>query len=133
MKLRRFWLRCHRRIGVGRCIHGYGKGAIFGMNGEREHTAPVLHPRFGAPVRQRSAGALTSSLEQRKLPVPERASLCRLEIKTIVGFLTTWTRLTCRYQMLRALMKLSFHSPLVLVVGHMQESKSQRPEPNNDK
>jgi hypothetical protein len=32
-------------------IRGYGKGAIVGTDGELEHTAAVLHPRFGAPVR----------------------------------------------------------------------------------
>jgi hypothetical protein len=32
-------------------VRGYGKGAIVGIDGDREHTAAVLHPRFGAPVR----------------------------------------------------------------------------------
>ena len=32
-------------------VRGYGKGAIVGVDGDREHTAAVLHPRFGAPVR----------------------------------------------------------------------------------
>ena len=32
-------------------ITGYGKGAIIGTDGEIEHAAAVLHPRFGAPVR----------------------------------------------------------------------------------
>ena len=32
-------------------VSGYGKGAIVGIDGDREHTAAVLHPRFGAPVR----------------------------------------------------------------------------------
>lgn len=32
-------------------ITAYGKGAIIGVNGEIEHAAAVLHPRFGAPVR----------------------------------------------------------------------------------
>jgi len=32
-------------------ITGYGKAAIVGTDGEIEHAAAVLHPRFGAPVR----------------------------------------------------------------------------------
>lgn len=37
-------------------IRGYGKGAIVGVDGELEHTAAVLHPRFGAPVRSAIGG-----------------------------------------------------------------------------
>jgi len=37
-------------------VRGYGKGAIVGLDGEREHTAAVLHPRFGAPVRAAIGG-----------------------------------------------------------------------------
>lgn len=32
-------------------ITAYGKAMIVGTNGEIEHAAAVLHPRFGAPVR----------------------------------------------------------------------------------
>jgi hypothetical protein len=32
-------------------VQSYGKGAIVGIGGEIEHTAAILHPRFGAPVR----------------------------------------------------------------------------------
>ena len=32
-------------------ITGYGKAAIIGTDGEIEHAAAVMHPRFGAPVR----------------------------------------------------------------------------------
>jgi len=32
-------------------ITGYGKAAIVGTDGEIEHAAAVMHPRFGAPVR----------------------------------------------------------------------------------
>ena len=32
-------------------VEAYGKGAIVGINGEIEHTAALLHPRFGTPVR----------------------------------------------------------------------------------
>ena len=37
-------------------VRGYGKGAIVGLDGDREHTAAVLHPRFGAPVRSALGG-----------------------------------------------------------------------------
>jgi hypothetical protein len=37
-------------------VRGYGKGAIVGIDGDREHTAAVLHPRFGAPVRAAIGG-----------------------------------------------------------------------------
>jgi hypothetical protein len=32
-------------------VQSYGKGAIIGTDGEIEHSAALLHPRFGAPVR----------------------------------------------------------------------------------
>jgi hypothetical protein len=32
-------------------VTAYGKGAIVGTNGELEHAAAILHPKFGAPVR----------------------------------------------------------------------------------
>ena len=37
-------------------VRGYGKGAIVGVDGDRAHTAAVLHPRFGAPVRAAIGG-----------------------------------------------------------------------------
>jgi hypothetical protein len=37
-------------------VSGYGKGAIVGLSGDREHTAAVLHPWFGAPVRAAIGG-----------------------------------------------------------------------------
>jgi Amino acid synthesis len=33
-------------------VESYGKGAIVGVDGEIEHTAALLHPKFGAPVRR---------------------------------------------------------------------------------
>ncbi len=32
-------------------VSGYGKGAVVGSNGEIEHAAALIHPKFGAPVR----------------------------------------------------------------------------------
>jgi hypothetical protein len=37
-------------------VRGYGKGAVVGTDGDREHTAAVLHPQFGAPVRAAIGG-----------------------------------------------------------------------------
>ncbi len=37
-------------------VRGYGKGAIIGLDGDREHSAAILHPRFGAPVRAAIGG-----------------------------------------------------------------------------
>lgn len=37
-------------------VRGYGKGAIIGVDGDREHSAAILHPRFGAPVRAAVGG-----------------------------------------------------------------------------
>ena len=44
-------------VGVGpEEVRGYGKAAIVGTNGDREHSAAILHPRFGAPVRAAIGG-----------------------------------------------------------------------------
>lgn len=37
-------------------VRGYGKASLVGTAGDREHTAAVLHPRFGAPVRAAIGG-----------------------------------------------------------------------------
>jgi hypothetical protein len=37
-------------------VTAYGKGAIVGLDGELEHAAAILHPRFGAPVRAAIGG-----------------------------------------------------------------------------
>lgn len=37
-------------------VRGYGKGAIIGTEGDREHSAAILHPRFGAPMRAAIGG-----------------------------------------------------------------------------
>ncbi len=44
-------------LGVGaEAIGSYGKGAIIGTDGEIEHAAALIHPKFGAPVRSATAG-----------------------------------------------------------------------------
>ncbi|MCD6306886.1 MAG: amino acid synthesis family protein [Deltaproteobacteria bacterium] len=35
---------------------GYGKGAIVGENGEREHAGAILHPKLGKPFRETVGG-----------------------------------------------------------------------------
>ena len=37
---------------AGTSIESYGKAAAVGENGEMEHAAAILHPKFGAPVRK---------------------------------------------------------------------------------
>lgn len=37
-------------------VEAYGKGGIVGEHGELEHVAAVLHPKFGAPTRDRVGG-----------------------------------------------------------------------------
>jgi len=37
-------------------IHSYGKGAIVGEDGELEHAAAILHPKFGNPLRNACGG-----------------------------------------------------------------------------
>lgn len=40
----------------GDAPHSYGKAAIVGMNGEREHAAALMHPQLGAPLREAVSG-----------------------------------------------------------------------------
>ncbi|MEY3020718.1 MAG: hypothetical protein RLZZ272_1702 [Actinomycetota bacterium] len=40
----------------GAPVHSFGKGAIVGTDGELEHAAAVLHPKFGAPLREVCGG-----------------------------------------------------------------------------
>lgn len=39
-------------------VEGFGKAAIVGEDGEMEHAAAILHPKFGAPVRAGIGGGL---------------------------------------------------------------------------
>ena len=39
------------KAALGDPVEAYGKGGIVGEDGELEHVAAVLHPKFGAPVR----------------------------------------------------------------------------------
>ena len=41
---------------LGGEVKTYGKAGVVGENGELEHVAALLHPRFGAPTRELSEG-----------------------------------------------------------------------------
>jgi hypothetical protein len=43
-------------LGPDMPVSAYGKGAIVGLDGELEHAAAILHPRFGAPIRAAIGG-----------------------------------------------------------------------------
>ncbi len=54
----------------GSPVHSYGKGGIAGMAGELEHVAAMLHPKFGAPLREACGGgkAIIPSTKKRGGP-----------------------------------------------------------------
>ncbi|MGA7326965.1 MAG: amino acid synthesis family protein [Rhodomicrobium sp.] len=54
----------------GNRVHSYGKAAAVGEDGELEHAAALLHPKFGAPVREVLGGgaALIPSSKKRGGP-----------------------------------------------------------------
>ena len=62
-------------------IHSYGKAAIVGTEGEKEHAAAVLHPRLGKPVRELigPAGAIIPSAK--KIAGPGATIDCPLHYK----------------------------------------------------
>lgn len=41
---------------AGKAVHSYGKGGIVGTDGELEHVAAMLHPKFGARLREACGG-----------------------------------------------------------------------------
>ena len=51
-------------------VQSYGKGAIVGVDGDREHSAAILHPRFGAPVRAAIGGGVDIIPGTKKLGGP---------------------------------------------------------------
>lgn len=54
----------------GSAPHSYGKAAIVGMAGEREHAAALLHPRLGAPLREAVSGGKALIPSAKKLGGP---------------------------------------------------------------
>lgn len=68
---------------LGNPVQAYGKGGIVGENGELEHVAAVLHPRFGGPTRELAEGlSILPSVKKRggpgsslDIPVHHRTAL----------------------------------------------------------
>jgi hypothetical protein len=63
--------RATEALGIpGDQVNSYGKGAVVGSNGELEHCAAILHPKFGKPLRARVGGgkAVIPSAKKRGAP-----------------------------------------------------------------
>lgn len=54
----------------GDAPHSYGKAAIVGMDGEREHAAALLHPKLGAPLRKAVSGGKAIIPSSKKMGAP---------------------------------------------------------------
>lgn len=54
----------------GDAPHSYGKAAIVGMNGEREHAAALMHPKLGAPLRVAVGGGKAIIPSTKKIGAP---------------------------------------------------------------
>ena len=54
----------------GKPVQSYGKAGIAGIRGELEHVAAMLHPKFGAPLREAAGGgtAIIPSAKKRGAP-----------------------------------------------------------------
>ncbi len=65
----------------GAAVHSYGKAAIVGQNGEREHAAAVMHPRLGRPVREIVGPARSVMPSTTKIGGPGTAIDCPLHHK----------------------------------------------------
>lgn len=61
--------------------HSYGKAAIVGEAGEREHAAAVLHPRLGKPTREVVGPASAIMPSAKKIGGPGTAIDCPLHYK----------------------------------------------------
>jgi len=55
---------------LGRPVENFGKGGIVGIDGELEHVAALIHPKFGEPVRKAVGGgkAIIPSAKKRGGP-----------------------------------------------------------------
>ncbi|MGL6280087.1 MAG: amino acid synthesis family protein [Gaiella sp.] len=60
-------------LGPDAAVSAYGKGAIVGIDGELEHAAAILHPRFGAPVRAAVGGGAAIIPSTKKVAGPGAA------------------------------------------------------------
>ena len=65
----------------GAAVASYGKAAIVGVAGEREHAAAVMHPRMGKPVRAIVGPARSIMPSTKKLGGPGTVIDCPLHHK----------------------------------------------------
>ncbi len=65
----------------GAAVNSYGKAAIVGENGEREHAAAVMHPRMGKPVREIVGPAKSVMPSTKKIGGPGTTIDCPLHHK----------------------------------------------------
>ena len=65
----------------GAAVNSYGKAAIVGENGEREHAAAVMHPRMGRPVREIVGPAKSIMPSTKKMGGPGTVIDCPLHHK----------------------------------------------------
>ena len=65
----------------GEEVASYGKAAIVGVAGEREHAAAVMHPRMGKPVREIVGPARSVMPSTKKLGGPGTVIDCPLHHK----------------------------------------------------
>ncbi|MCY3831056.1 MAG: amino acid synthesis family protein [Rhodospirillaceae bacterium] len=65
----------------GASVAGYGKAAIVGVKGEREHAAAVMHPTMGKPVRAIVGPAKSIMPSTKKIGGPGTAIDCPLHHK----------------------------------------------------
>ena len=65
----------------GATVNSYGKAAIVGENGEREHAAAVMHPRMGKPVREIVGPAKSVMPSTKKIGGPGATIDCPLHHK----------------------------------------------------
>ena len=65
----------------GASVNSYGKAAIVGERGEREHAAAVMHPRMGRPVREIVGPARSIMPSTKKIGGPGTVIDCPLHHK----------------------------------------------------
>ena len=69
-------------LGIGgEEVASYGKAAIVGVHGEREHAAAVMHPRMGKPVREIVGPASSIMPSTKKIGGPGTVIDCPLHHK----------------------------------------------------
>ncbi len=72
-------------------VSAYGKAAVVGTDGEIEHAAALIHPRFGAPIRAALGRGPAIIPSTKLLGGPGRASWRPSRTAPTSGCSTTWT------------------------------------------